>query len=343
MNISEETRKPIIGLCQTMCPEREIKLRESEKLLHWLELKGGRKSREHRADRRLVIKEYLRPAAGKYGPKPAELRPGPVLLKTTSHLIKKKFSARHFESFEVLKVAASICFTKDYVYIVHKPNSVVPLSEHQWHEVYGFVFDRLRAVRQDMTIQQIQDSCGVRILEHATRIMIFANYRLCQEPLTNFDPNINATHIQESLKKLLNLYEDASNCRCNMAEFVSIYLLFNLCSTEALQYGLTVKKSLKQSLHIMCSAYNNKALSVPVKEISSILQLNNEEHTKSLLELCGLEVIPGKGVRFMKASFQSDVLMPRTLHDSVEEDLQWEDISRLLLGNDCQCLTSDDT
>ena len=89
----------------------------------------------------------------------------------------QKIQPEAFRVLEVLKVAASICFTKDYVYIVHKPNSIIPLSEHQWHEVYGFVFDRLRAVRQDMTIQQIQDSCGVRILEHATRIMIFANYR----------------------------------------------------------------------------------------------------------------------------------------------------------------------
>ena len=43
----------------------------------------------YRADRQLVVKEYLRPAAGKEGAIPADLRPGPVLVKTTTHLIKK--------------------------------------------------------------------------------------------------------------------------------------------------------------------------------------------------------------------------------------------------------------
>jgi len=46
-----------------------------------------------------------------------------------------------------------------------------------WHRVYEFVFDRLRAVRQDMVIQRIAGNAAIWILESGVRFLIYAGYR----------------------------------------------------------------------------------------------------------------------------------------------------------------------
>ena len=63
------------------------------------------------------------------------------------------------------------------------------------------------------------------------------------EPVSNFDAKINDTHTQECLKRLLLLYEKAEYRQTsgNMAEFMTVYLLYNLDSTEALVHGLARK------------------------------------------------------------------------------------------------------
>jgi len=56
--------------------------------------------------------------------------------------------------------------------------SIVPRTDVPWHRVYEFVFDRLRAVRQDMVIQRIGGNSAVSILESIVRFLIYAGYRL---------------------------------------------------------------------------------------------------------------------------------------------------------------------
>jgi len=46
-----------------------------------------------------------------------------------------------------------------------------------WHRVYEFIFDRLRAVRQDMVIQRIGGNSAICILESSVRFLIYAGYR----------------------------------------------------------------------------------------------------------------------------------------------------------------------
>ena len=50
--------------------------------------------------------------------------------------------------------------------------------ELRWVEVYDFIFDRLRAVRQDLTIQQTDGQEAVTVLEYAVRFYIYSGYRL---------------------------------------------------------------------------------------------------------------------------------------------------------------------
>jgi len=56
--------------------------------------------------------------------------------------------------------------------------SIAPRRDVQWHRVYEFIFDRLRAVRQDMVIQRISGNSAIWILESSVRFLIYAGYRL---------------------------------------------------------------------------------------------------------------------------------------------------------------------
>lgn len=61
-----------------------------------------------------------------------------------------------------------------FIFAVHR---VVQNNERPWNEVYDFIFDRLRAVRQDMTIQQMDGPEAITRLEYAVRFYIYAEYR----------------------------------------------------------------------------------------------------------------------------------------------------------------------
>jgi SAC3 domain-containing protein 1 len=201
----------IVGSCTGMCPDDEIKRRERSGCVHFFErAKGCEFQRRPRADRNKMVKEFSRPAAGKDDIRCTDLRPADVLVKTT-------------------------------IYLVDEISSV---SSQPFYKVYHFVFDRLRAVRQDLVIQRINNTDAIHILEMTVRFLVYSSYKLCEESLDNFDPHINNTHLQECLKRLLVLYSSPDVCRCHQAEFVSIYVLINLGSSEALMLGLQLKSQL---------------------------------------------------------------------------------------------------
>jgi hypothetical protein len=55
--------------------------------------------------------------------------------------------------------------------------SIVMRDDTDWCVVYDFVFDRLRAVRQDMVIQDVGSFDGMMILEPIVRFHGYAGYR----------------------------------------------------------------------------------------------------------------------------------------------------------------------
>ena len=66
-------------------------------------------------------------------------------------------------------------------------------------------------------------------------------HRLYDEDVGHYDEHINNTHVQECMKRLLLTYGSHENSRQNMAEFVSLYVLYNLGDHDALQYALEQK------------------------------------------------------------------------------------------------------
>lgn len=55
---------------------------------------------------------------------------------------------------------------------------ILPRTDHSWLFLYEFVYDRLRAVRQDMVIQRIAGPAAVHILQTIAQFHIYAGYRL---------------------------------------------------------------------------------------------------------------------------------------------------------------------
>ena len=198
----------ITGTCMTMCPVEEIRMRERNKLLHPFEIVPETKHLKYpKADWDKIVKEYTRPAAGKSEPGMSDLRPASVLLKTVRFLME----------------------------------NVVPINTVPWCRVYEYVFDRLRAVRQDMVVQRINGTQAMSILEIGVRFHIYSAYALCEEKIADFDSHINDTHTQECLKRLLVLYAATNENTPNAAEFIALYLVYNLGNSDALQYGLSRK------------------------------------------------------------------------------------------------------
>ncbi|XP_029355533.1 SAC3 domain-containing protein 1 [Echeneis naucrates] len=215
------------GTCQTMCPAHELQVRETQNRLHRFEMLGGtERNRRPMGDPLRAVKEYSRPAAGKDSTNPKELRPPAVLRKTVRYLIDG--------------IAASS-------------------SLHPWTEVYNFVFDRLRGVKQDMIIQRVTGSDCVAILEQTVRFLIYASYRLCGEPLRLYDPRINDTHLQENLSWLLDCYATGTELNTNQEEFQALGLLYNLGSSRATQHVMDLPERLRRSPAIRLALSINRA------------------------------------------------------------------------------------
>lgn len=219
------------GNCQTMCPARELSDRERQNRLHRFEmLAGTERDRLPRADPSRAVKEYSRPAAGKDSTNSSDLRPPEVLLTTVCYLIDSIVASPDLHPWTEASRSIILLFCGSSV-------SICILSSYiEWFifclffllQIYSFVFDRLRGVKQDMIIQRVSGSKCVAILERTIRFLIYASYRLCGEPLRLYDPCINDTHLQEYLSWLLDCYATEAGPHPNQEEFEALGLLYNL-------------------------------------------------------------------------------------------------------------------
>ncbi|CAL1532023.1 unnamed protein product [Lymnaea stagnalis] len=211
--------EPVVdGTCLTMCPEDEIALRIREGLVHMLEtssvhLELNGKSRRSVADASKMVKEFSRPAAGRADTESHNLRPVPVLKQTVAYLYK----------------------------------DIVASDHPAWSTIYEFVFDRLRAVRQDMVIQGIVGQDAIQLLEQVVRFHLYASYRLRDASVADFDPVINKQHLLECLKRLLYLYQVTPGHHEHRVEMESVYLLDNLGDHHAMTHYLDLDQSLRKS------------------------------------------------------------------------------------------------
>ncbi|XP_065089186.1 SAC3 domain-containing protein 1 [Ochlerotatus camptorhynchus] len=207
----------IRGSCETMCPKSEIEMRTRERMLHFYELKPG--SRTEPIER-LVVKEFARSAAGVKRPKHWEIRTVKALIRTVEYLLT-----------EILKD-----------------------DRRPYAFRYEFIFDRLRAVRQEVVMQNLAAEETLDIVEPIVCFLAYSAYHLCESHISEFDPKICTSHLQECLKKVLRCYDDLDeetksydlNRRIRME---ALYLSFNLGSSEALSRGINLPKEVRKNLN----------------------------------------------------------------------------------------------
>lgn len=193
--IVEIMGKPLVGTCLKMCPNKEIKWREKNKLLHKFEILPGTEC-EPKADPNRIVKQFTRSAAGKLEQSKEELRPSDVLLMTMNYLI----------------------------------HDIIIMDSVPFIEIYDFINDRVQAIRQDITIQMIEDKNAVQIYEKCVKFYVVSSYILCEEPQNKFDQHLNSKQLSICLEKVMELYKNLQSETMN--EIISIHLSLNMTHYE---------------------------------------------------------------------------------------------------------------
>ena len=178
------TSTRILGLCLEMCSEKEKKLRVKNKIIHPLERSLGKDNGKEF----ILIKSFSRSAAGNTSCcDPKEIRPPYICRRTTNYLVQNVL----FENIDC--------------------HQQLRLDWTRYH----FVFDRLRAIRQDMIVQKCdlmepvfdydEIIIHIHILQVCVKFHLLANYILGQSN-DNSDCPKNTKH---SKPVLLNLFSDS--------------------------------------------------------------------------------------------------------------------------------------
>uniref|UniRef100_A0A914ZL89 SAC3/GANP/THP3 conserved domain-containing protein n=1 Tax=Parascaris univalens TaxID=6257 RepID=A0A914ZL89_PARUN len=169
------------ALCMQMCPQSEIRFRKRNGLVHILETDtaltrtgqlraicaGGGNQRRlagREGNPLKMVKQYSRSAAGKEKLSPTELRPFGVLMDTVAYLLR----------------------------VVSEYD-----SREAWPDVYEFVSDRLRAIRQDMIVENLDAEKSILLLESMIPFYAEAEYRCEMTRCPTYDRKLHATQLEE--------------------------------------------------------------------------------------------------------------------------------------------------
>ncbi|KAM4617235.1 SAC3 domain-containing protein 1 [Discoglossus pictus] len=217
---------PPIGICMDMCPEKERREREQQGRLHQFETlngfragRGGRARGLPMADPKRAVKEYSRPAAGKELSSPRDLRPPAVLEKTVRYLVTDVWDSA-------------------------KDRGPIQLAE-----AYNFVFDRLRAVRQDLTVQRARDKAGALVLEGSLGFLLCAPYLVRELPVGSYNDVLHANQVRETFSELLECYREGGR-HTREDEFQALLLLYDLGNLDAINRALTLPRGVGDSPHV---------------------------------------------------------------------------------------------
>ncbi|XP_072277465.1 SAC3 domain-containing protein 1 isoform X2 [Pyxicephalus adspersus] len=224
-----------VGLCLDMCSERERREREQCGRIHPFEMQKGQSNRRNYgkgsrqiADPGGTVKEYSRPAAGKELYSPRDLRPPAILLKTVQYLL--------------LEIWGNVD---------EKDSSSLSLA-------YSFVFDRLRAVRQDLTVQRIRGTEGAAILEGSLGFLLCAPYLVRDLSLQVYCATLHSTQVRESFAELMECYSKGGRFP-RQAEFQALLLLYDLGNMNTMHRALQLPHSIKNATEVRLAFAINRS------------------------------------------------------------------------------------
>ncbi|KAM3961840.1 germinal-center associated nuclear protein [Aphomia sociella] len=136
--------------------------------------------------------------------------------------------------------------TVDYLLLEVTRRYDVPITT-----VYDFVNDRLRAVRQDMTIQRLPPEQCINLLEPMVRFYVYFGYRLCELPLKDYDPVLNKKYLLECIKWFLSCYDSVQRSENNVEINEISSFLSKLEINNRYLKKLVCDRSLMESLYIL--------------------------------------------------------------------------------------------
>lgn len=224
-----KTAKVVTGTCQDMCPEYERYCRINRNCVSILEKTNDQ------PDEFKMVKEYVRSGADQEEPLSYELRPPDILDRT------------------MLYLAANII---DLIDNEEEDDDDEGDDDDQqagstlvgtW---YNFLWNRLRAIRKDITQQDLNGLSSVHLMECCVRFHIYAAHRLVEAEASIFDQKINDDGLRKSLQSLKDFYYDLSlkNIEClNEAEFRSYDIILNLRENDAIRDISRYRKSVRNS------------------------------------------------------------------------------------------------
>lgn len=197
-----------IGSCDDMCPERE-------RLTRWggLQLSIFERDERNQPAKHAMIKEYRRAGADQEEPLPHDLRT-PEALENTMHYLLSR--------------------------IMDDPRSKAPELALEW---YDFLWDRLRAIRKDITQQNICDQAAAKLVERCVRFHVHSCYALNR--IKNFDTDMNKRNLNDCLQMLRQMYNDlqSTGVICEgQVEFQKYDVLLHL-DENSLSTTVTMKTS----------------------------------------------------------------------------------------------------
>ncbi|CAF0759909.1 unnamed protein product [Rotaria sordida] len=231
------------GLCQDMCCERERITREFQRLSKSYELDPDTRSLNYS----LMVTEYSRASADQAMPTPYDLRSGPALLHTMNYLI-----TNIMDKFD---------------------------QEREQGDWYNFLWDRLRAIRKELTQQHLRDEIAIEILEQCARFHIFCSAFLSEYSRDLFDPKLNDKMLIDCLNQLRECYlthKQQNNIQSlrNVAEFSSYMLLMNLKEDN---------ETLLRIRHLIQDITEKSEINIAINIYRSLL-INNTTKFFSLIE-----------------------------------------------------------
>ncbi|KAI8819618.1 SAC3/GANP/Nin1/mts3/eIF-3 p25 family-domain-containing protein, partial [Fimicolochytrium jonesii] len=179
-----EDARDFVGECPDMCPEYERHEREFQKGL----MDFMQIPDTEKVDHARAVKRYRRSAADDEQPLPCDVRPPAVLNRTLDYLIHDL------------------------------------LPQYDLQRTYGFIRDRMRAIRKDITLQNLRGPEAVSLFERIARYHLMCSQALCEK----IDIKQEYEQLGKTLQSLIEFYDDLREHGQEMpneAEFRAYYLL----------------------------------------------------------------------------------------------------------------------
>ena len=140
-------------------------------------------------------------------------------------------------------------------------DEIIDLPNENYIEIYTFLSDRFRAIRQECIIQNCFTRAIIRIHEQMARFYIYSGYKLLNQ--ANFNATLNDTELKNILLTLKNLYKwgnrDYQFLSLNQAEILSYDFLFHFNDVPYLIYSqvhFTDANLAKESIKLILDLHN---------------------------------------------------------------------------------------